>query len=262
MELLSVRRVHALRSIREEDVSQFVKSISSNAMSKINLSEMLICLTYEITTKMTCGGSCEKHGAFVPLIREIVEVSSESSLANMFPSIKLFHLISGMRTRLEKLHHEVDKILERLMHEHGVNKSRIGNDLLDILLNLQAQGEFKFPLTADNIKGLVMEVFMGGSETTSTTSEWAMSELLRNSKVMAKAQIEVRHVFDRKGYVDEARLEELEEAKSCDLRESSFDSPLRQIELHFNSPRYLKVTENNKAIGSLFGARLIHVCQA
>ncbi|XP_038686734.1 premnaspirodiene oxygenase-like [Tripterygium wilfordii] len=210
MELLSVRRVHALQSIREEEVSRFVKSISSNARSKINLSEMLICLTYEITTKTAFGGSCEKHGAFVPLIREIVEVSSEFNLTNMFPSIKLFHLISGMRTRLEKLHHEIDKILESLINEHRVNKSRIDNDLLDILLNLQAHGEFQFPLTADNIKALVMEVFLGGSETTSTTLEWAMSELLRNPKVMAKAQAEVRKVFDRKGCVDEAGLEKLE----------------------------------------------------
>ncbi|XP_038685609.1 premnaspirodiene oxygenase-like isoform X2 [Tripterygium wilfordii] len=214
MELLSGRRVQALRSIREEEVSQFVKSISSNARSKINLNEMLISLTYTITTKTAFGGSCEKHGAFVPLIREIVEVTSGFCLADMFPSVKLFHLISGMRTRLEKLHHEVDKILESLIHEHRVNKSRIdsaeelADDFLDVLLKLQAHGEFQFPLTANNIKAL--EVFMAGSETTSTASEWAMSELLKNPIVMAKAQAEVRQVFGRKGYVDEAGLEELE----------------------------------------------------
>ncbi|XP_038686033.1 cytochrome P450 71D9-like [Tripterygium wilfordii] len=216
VELLSIRKVQVLRSIREEEVSKFVKSISSNARSKINLSEMLIWLTYSITTQTTVGGSCEKNGAFVPLIREIVEVTSGFSFANMFPSIKLLHLISGMRTRLEKLHREVDKILESLIQEHRVNKSRIdsteelADDFLDILLNLQAHGEFQFPLTTDNIKALVMEVFLGGSETTSTASEWAMSELLKNPIVMAKAQAEVRQVFDGKGYVDEAGLEKLE----------------------------------------------------
>ncbi|XP_038686581.1 cytochrome P450 71D9-like [Tripterygium wilfordii] len=216
VELLTGRRVQALRSIREEEVSEFVKSISSNARSKINLSEMLICLTYAIISKTAFGGSCEKHGAFVPLLREIVEVTSGFGLTDMFPSIKLFHLISETRTHLEKLHSEVDKILESLIHERRVNKLRInsteefGKDFLDILLNLQAHGEFQFPLTADNIKALITEVFLGGSETSSTASEWAMSELLKNPIVMTKAQAEVRQVFDKKGYVDEAGLEELE----------------------------------------------------
>ena len=41
-----------------------------------------------------------------------------------------------------------------------------------------------------------------------------MSELVKNPSVMEKAQIEVRRVFDGKGYVDEARLHELKYLRS------------------------------------------------
>ncbi|XP_038689319.1 cytochrome P450 71D9-like [Tripterygium wilfordii] len=216
IELLSGKRVQAMQSIREEEVSEFIKSISSKARSKINLSEMLICLTYAITSKAAIGKSGKKHGAFVPLVREIAEVFGGFSLADMFPSIKLFHMISGMRTRLEKLHHEVDKILENVINEHKIKKAtsdyseEVADDFVDVLLNLQECGDFQFPLTADNIKAVVLDIFLAGSETSSTTLEWAMSELIKIPRIMAKAQAEVRQVFDRKGYVDEAGLEDLE----------------------------------------------------
>ncbi|XP_038688575.1 cytochrome P450 71D10-like [Tripterygium wilfordii] len=216
IELLSGKKVQAMRSIREEEVSEFIKSISSKARSKINLSEMLICLTYAITSKAAIGNSGEMHGAFVPLVREMVEVFGGFSLADMFPSIKLFHMISGMRTRLDKLHREVDKILENIINEHKVKKATIDSseevvdDVVDVLLNLQKCGDFQFPLAAENIKAVVLDILSAGSETSSTTLEWAMSELIKNPGIMKNAQAEVRQVFDRKGYVDEVGLEDLE----------------------------------------------------
>ncbi|XP_038689404.1 premnaspirodiene oxygenase-like [Tripterygium wilfordii] len=215
MELLSQKRVQAMQTIREEEVSEFIKSIFSKAMSKINLSEMLICLTYGITSKAAIGNIGEMHKAFVPLVREVSEIFGGLSLADMFPSIKLIHMISGMTTRLQKLHHELDKILENLINEHKVNKltidssEEVANNFVDVLLNLQECGDFQFPLTTNNIKAVVLDIFLGGTETSSTTLQWAMSELIRIPKIMAKAQAEVRLVFDRKGYVDEAGLEEL-----------------------------------------------------
>ncbi|XP_038689433.1 cytochrome P450 71D9-like [Tripterygium wilfordii] len=215
IELLSGKRVQATQSIREEEVSEFIKLVSSKARSEINLSEMVICLTYAITSKVVIGKSGEAHGAFVPLVREIIEVFGGFSLADMFPSIKLIHMISGMTTRLEKLHHELDKILENLINEHKVDKATIdsseevANNFVDVLLNLQECGDFQFPLTTDNIKAVVLDMFTAGTETSSTTIEWAMSELIKIPRIMEKVQAEVRQVFDGKGYVDEAGLEEL-----------------------------------------------------
>ncbi|XP_038688537.1 cytochrome P450 71D9-like [Tripterygium wilfordii] len=216
VELLSGKRVQAMQSIREEEVSEFIKSISLKAMTKINLSKMLISLTYSIISKAATGKSGDKHGAFIPLVGEVAEVFGGFSLADMFPSIKLFHMISGMRTRLEKLHHEIDKILENIIVEHKVKKAAIdsseevADDFVDVLLNLQEYGDFQFPLTADNIKAVVLDMLVAGSETSSATLQWAMSELIKIPRTMVKAQAEVRRVFDRKGYVDEAGLEELE----------------------------------------------------
>jgi len=58
------------------------------------------------------------------------------------------------------------------------------------------------------------DIFSAGSGTSAKTSEWAMSELIKNPRVMEKAQAEVRRVFDAKGHVDEANIHELKYLKS------------------------------------------------
>ncbi|PNX99182.1 cytochrome p450, partial [Trifolium pratense] len=58
------------------------------------------------------------------------------------------------------------------------------------------------------------DIFSAGSGTVAKTLEWAMSELIRNPRLMEKTQIEVRNVFDAKGHVDETNLHELKYLKA------------------------------------------------
>jgi len=60
----------------------------------------------------------------------------------------------------------------------------------------------------------LQDIFIGGGETSSSVVEWGMSELVRNPRVMEKAQEEVRRVYGNKGYVDETELHQLTYLKS------------------------------------------------
>lgn len=54
-----------------------------------------------------------------------------------------------------------------------------------------------------HIQILDQDLFVGGSDTTSTSLEWAFAELMKNPKVMKKAQEEVRRVVGNKSKVEE-----------------------------------------------------------
>ncbi|KAK1580873.1 hypothetical protein Q3G72_000888 [Acer saccharum] len=56
---------------------------------------------------------------------------------------------------------------------------------------------------------MLQDVWIAGGETSATTLDWAMSELLKNPRVMKRAQAEVREVFDRIGKVDETAISEM-----------------------------------------------------
>ncbi|KAG2260825.1 hypothetical protein Bca52824_080119 [Brassica carinata] len=60
--------------------------------------------------------------------------------------------------------------------------------MLDSLLDIAQE--------KDNvIKHLLLDLFLAGTDTSSSTVEWAMAELLRNPELMVKAQEEIREVI-------------------------------------------------------------------
>ncbi|KAJ8755008.1 hypothetical protein K2173_015520 [Erythroxylum novogranatense] len=208
LELLSAKRVQSFRSIREEEVLNLIESISSNTGSPINLSRLLLSLTFCTTSRAAFGKIWKDNEAFGILLNEIVEVAGGFTASDVFPSIKFLPLVTGMM--------QTDKILENIIKEHIAAKSmkktaleHDEHDLVDVLLKLQDQGDLELPLTTNNIKAVILDIFLAGSGTPSAVVEWAMSELLKNPRVMQKAQAEVRQFFDTNGNIDETSINKL-----------------------------------------------------
>ncbi|GMN56906.1 hypothetical protein TIFTF001_027715 [Ficus carica] len=93
-------------------------------------------------------------------------------------------------------------------------------DFVDILLGLQKDGKTEFELSDDNMKALIMDMFVGGTDSTLTALEWTMTELLRDPiRVMKKAQEEVRAVVGKKAKVDMNDVNQKDYLK-CVIRET------------------------------------------
>ncbi|KAG5611356.1 hypothetical protein H5410_022637 [Solanum commersonii] len=88
-----------------------------------------------------------------------------------------------------------------------------GEDLVDVLLRLMNDKSLQFPINNDNIKAVIIDLFAAGTETSSTTTVWAMAEMLKNPSVFAKAQEEVREAFRDKVTFDGNDVEELKYLK-------------------------------------------------
>jgi cytochrome P450 len=56
-------------------------------------------------------------------------------------------------------------------------------------------------------------MFVGGTETTSTTLEWLMAELIKNPNIMKKTQEEVRRVVGKKPKIDENDINQMDYLK-------------------------------------------------
>ncbi|KAM5584442.1 cytochrome P450 71D11-like [Rosa sericea] len=217
LELLSTKRVRSFQRIREEEVMKLIKRIASRPGSPINLTEEIYLCTYRITSRAAFGRKSIDHEKAMHIGKEALKVAGGFALADVFPSIKLLHVISGMRAKLEKLQKEADMILENIIKEHKEDKTttksqgegEVEEDLVDVLLKYHDHSCLKFSLTIENIKAVIQDIFGAGSETSSTTVDWLMAEMIKNPRIMKMAQDEVREVFNRKGHVDETSIKDM-----------------------------------------------------
>ncbi|WJX56195.1 hypothetical protein P8452_41875 [Trifolium repens] len=192
LEILSAKRVQSFSYIREDETQKFIQSIKSFAGSKINLTTRIFTLINSIISRAAFGEKADSQDEFVSLIREAVELSSGLELDDLFPSMKLIHKLSGLKTKVTKIHKRVDKILDNVVQKHQEkraggnedNKSEIEKeDLMDVLLRVQQSGSLDIQLTINNIKAVIWDVFVAGTDTSATTIGWAMSEMMKNPRM-------------------------------------------------------------------------------
>ncbi|KAH9702904.1 hypothetical protein KPL70_010927 [Citrus sinensis] len=197
-EILSAKRVQSFQSVREAEVSYLINWISSKAGSVVNLTENVYSLMYGITSRAAFGYRSRDQEAFVSVIEEATKVISGFNIADIFPSIGLVQWLTGNKSQVEKLHQEADRIVENIINEHKKRKETLKNcktgddeDLVDVLLKIQGLGNYGSSLTTDNIKAVISDIFGAGSETSATTVDWAMCEMIKNPRVIKKAEAEL-----------------------------------------------------------------------
>lgn len=62
-------------------------------------------------------------------------------------------------------------------------------------------------------------MFIGGTDNSASTMEWAMAELVKNPNIMKKVQEEIRRVVGNKSKIDEADIDQMEFLK-CVIKET------------------------------------------
>ncbi|GMY26355.1 cytochrome P450 71B34-like [Fagus crenata] len=214
LELFSVKRVQSYQYIREEEVALLVNSISlsSSSATPIDLSEKLFALTASVTFRIAFGksfrGSDLDNERFQEVVHEAETMLGSFNASEYFPFWGwIIDKFSGRFQRLERIFHELDNFFEHIIDNHlNPHKTKQEHeDIIDVLLRIERE-QTKFgaaPFTKDNIKAILMNIFLAGVDTGAITMIWAMAELAKNPRLMKKAQDEIRKFIGNKGKVTE-----------------------------------------------------------
>ncbi|KAL2548271.1 Cytochrome [Forsythia ovata] len=234
LELLSSKQVKSFASIRSDEVLKLIKSIKSSAGKPINLTEKIFSSTSSIIARAAFGKICKDKDTLVKLFQQGVSLAAGFELADLFPSSKILRLFSSSKVKLWAMRGKLDAILDEIIDEHKENLARMskddkgldqgastrrgngeaGNeDLVDVFLRVKESGELDIPINYDNIKAVLSDMFSAGTDTSSSTIDWTMAELIRNPDVMEKAQAEVREIFKGRQVIEETDLQKLKYLK-------------------------------------------------
>jgi cytochrome P450 len=198
------------------------------------------------------------NSKFGELTRTVMVQLTAFSFGDLFPYLGWMDTLTGLIPRLKATSRTLDSLLDQVIEEHRSLESDgdrcAQTDFLQALLQLQKNGKLDVQLTRDNIIAVVLvslttshskikisclccfrflnflehqpchfeksqDMFVGGTDTSSTMMEWAIAELVRNQTIMRKAQEEVRRIVGKKSKVEANDIEEMGYLK-CIIKET------------------------------------------
>ncbi|XWS51318.1 hypothetical protein CRYUN_Cryun12cG0166700 [Craigia yunnanensis] len=228
LELFSHRRVHSFQFVRDEEVEVLINKIRCASVKgeSINLTDLLMAVSNNIVSRCVLSRKSEEEDGsskFGHLSRRVMVLFTSFCVGDMFPYLRLLDVLTGFIPSLKAVSGEIDIFLDQIIEEHRALESQDEitdkKDFVSIILQLQKDGMLDMELTQENIKAILLDMFIGGTDTTSTTTEWLMAELLKHPKVMKKVQEEVRNVVGKKSKVEVDDISKMEYFK-CVIKET------------------------------------------
>lgn len=230
LQLLSHKRVQSFRSVREEETAILTGHIERQCCHlslAVNLSEIFASYTNDVICRVVFGkkyrGSVEGGTKFKELLGELMSLLGSFCVGDYIPWLSWVNYVSGTDRAVDRVAKAFDSFLDGVVEEHAVafnsykynNKDQDRKNFVDILLEIQEDTKMAgFPLSKDNIKAIILDMFAAGTDTTYTVLEWAMTELLRNPRILKKVQNEVSGIADGKPDISEDDLDKMHYLKA------------------------------------------------
>ncbi|XP_051132518.1 cytochrome P450 84A1-like [Andrographis paniculata] len=227
--VFSRKRAESWASVREE-IHALIKFIDSRVSTPINLGEIVLGLTKNITYRAAFGSvSRDGQDEFLKIMQEFSKLFGAFNIADFIPWLGWINGQAAFHRRLEKARTALDGFIDKIIDDHLQKRKNKAcgaeeeeeDDMVDELMEFyneededEGEGEATksesvLSITRDNIKALIMDVMFGGTETVASAIEWAMAELLKSPDDLKRVQQELASVvgFDRT--VQESDLEKL-----------------------------------------------------
>ncbi|KAG6470656.1 hypothetical protein ZIOFF_071733 [Zingiber officinale] len=215
--LLSPKRVHSFRFVRAEEASRLVSTVrcACAASSPVNVTELISAFTCDVLCRVLFGKKGEGGGrAELSLHTHVVEaVGGSFPMRDFSPWLAWLDWLSGLDAKVKKASSDFDAFVEKILKsEHESDRIIFSDDhdarrtdMVDVLLSLR--NDSSDSLSRESIKAVILDMFTAGTDTTNTTIDWAMAELIRHPKTMAKAQEEIRQIVGWKEEVGEETVQ-------------------------------------------------------
>ncbi|XP_026377586.1 cytochrome P450 71A1-like [Papaver somniferum] len=158
----------------------------------INLTDIMLKMLNPIIFWCSLGDNFNKDyvDSFVGLFNKATTLMESMCFEDFFPLLKWVDVLRGFEGKLKRTSQELDTFLNRVIDDHVSSEEHRCKDdkmnFIDLLL-LHAEDD-NLNLSRDSIKGIIMDMFVGGSDTPATAIEWSMEELIKNPRLMKKAQ--------------------------------------------------------------------------
>ncbi|KAK6162411.1 hypothetical protein DH2020_002252 [Rehmannia glutinosa] len=209
-QMFSIQRLDGSQSLREEKLRalcDYVKKCSESGQAveigRLAFTISLNLLSNTLFSMDFAAFDSDSSQEIKEIVWGVMESVGKTDVGDYFPLLGRLD-IQGSRREVEfhfkKFLEIFDGIIRERLKSRGVSLSSsstlVKKDLLEVLMDLNQSNESDF--SWDDIKHLFLDIFVGGTDTTSSTVEWAMALLLQNPEKMSKAKTEMKNIIGSK----------------------------------------------------------------
>ncbi|CAA7049808.1 unnamed protein product [Microthlaspi erraticum] len=213
--MLGPQALERLRGVRAVEVERFYRNLLDKAMNKqsVEIGEEAMRLDNSILGTMSMGRGFSKENNEAKVSKFTVEFASLAQkifLAQILrkPLEKIG--ISPFKKEIMDASYRFEELLERIIVkcEERVYEDQ-GPEVMETLLAAYRGDNAEYKITRNQIKALLAELFFGGGDTSSTTTRWAMAELINNPKVLERLREEIDSMIGETRLIQETDLPKL-----------------------------------------------------
>ncbi|XP_074358665.1 trimethyltridecatetraene synthase-like [Apium graveolens] len=225
MEIFSGKRLDSFQYIRVEEMKKLMKSIYHSSGKPILLKDDLMKLTFNVIGRMVLGksyldGEVDDHvikpEEFKFMFEELFVLNGVYNIGDFIPWLGVFDL-QGYVKRMKDVSKKLDKFLEIVIDEHNEVRKRtnvdgknyVAKDMVDVLLQLADDQDVQVKLHRDGVKAFTQDLLAGGTESSATSIEWGLSEMLKNPKMFKTATEELDRIIGKERWVEEKDIQNL-----------------------------------------------------
>ncbi|WCJ35851.1 Cytochrome P450 superfamily protein [Euphorbia peplus] len=221
LHLFSAKALDDFRHVRQEEVEILIRALVTCGTQKaVNLGQLLnLCATNALGRVMIghrvfgdgSGGGDSKAEEFKSMVVELMTLAGVFNIGDFIPALEWLD-IQRVAYKMKKLHKRFDDFLSEIVDEHKNMKTGTHKDMLTTLISLKEEeaddGEGG-KITDTEIKALLLNMFTAGTDTTSSTVEWAIAEIMRHPKILTKLRQELDSVVGSDRLVTELDIPKL-----------------------------------------------------
>ncbi|KAJ4832774.1 hypothetical protein Tsubulata_040514 [Turnera subulata] len=218
-ELLGAAQIKRSYKVRREELDRFLHKMleKSEKGEVVDLSGEILTLTNNSTCRMlmstrVSGEDNEAERCRV-LVNDSFQLASKLAIAYVFGPFKNC-IIWFFRKQLEEIPRGYDELFEKLLREHEERAKvhgydREDKDLMDILLKVYHSEDAEFKITRTQMKTYFLDLFTGGTGTTTDGILWVMANLINRPSVFNKVREEIESVVGKNRLVEESDVPNL-----------------------------------------------------
>ncbi|KAL8473628.1 hypothetical protein ACS0TY_030463 [Phlomoides rotata] len=214
--IFSGSRLDANQHLRSRKVQELISYCQKSSQSgdavdvgRAAFRTSLNLLSNTIFSKDLTDPYSDSAKEFKDLVWNIMVEAGKPNLVDFFPFLQKIDP-QGIRRRMTVHFGKVIELFSGLISERlqkGKQQNNAGNDVIDVLLTTSNESPDEMDRT--HIERMCLDLFVAGTDTTSSTLEWAMAEALRNPETMNRAKAELEQAVGKGKIIDEADISRL-----------------------------------------------------